>query len=489
MKSEHFDVIIVGAGLSGIGSAYHLQKNCPNKRYAILEGRTAMGGTWDLFRYPGIRSDSDMYTLGYRFKPWKEDKSMADGSSILNYVTETAKENSIDQHIRYDQKVISASWSSKEATWKVETQCQQTGETTLFYCNFLLMCAGYYQYSAGYTPEFKDIDHFQGNIVHPQTWPKDLNYTNKKVVIIGSGATAVTLVPELAKKASHVVMLQRSPSYVLSLPGKDVLANILKKILPEQWAYAITRWKNVSLQQLLYRLTRTRPKIIKDYLSKMARKALGNDYDIHTHFNPSYEPWDQRLCFIPDNDFFNAIKAGDASIITDQIDCFTKTGIQLKSGKEVIADIIVTATGFHLELLGGTQFTVDDKPVEFPETYTYKGMMYSDVPNLASVFGYINASWTLHSDLVAEYVCRLINHMDNTDTQQCTARLRTGDKSMPTQPWIDNFSSGYIQRAIHLFPKQGSLEPWVNPQNYQTDKRMMREQSLEDGIMIFNNNK
>ena len=489
MDVDFFDVVIVGAGLSGIGAAYHLQKKCPNKRYLILESRNTMGGTWDLFRYPGIRSDSDMYTLGYRFKPWKEDKSMADGAAILNYVKETAEENSIDQHIRYGQKVISASWSSKEATWKVETKCQQTGETTLFYCNFLLMCAGYYQYAAGYTPEFKDKDNFHGDIVHPQSWPKDLNYDNKKVVIIGSGATAVTLVPELAKKAAHVVMLQRSPSYVLSLPGKDILANILKKILPAQWAYAITRWKNVYRQQLLYRLTRTRPKIIKDYLSKMARKTLGNDYDVNTHFNPSYDPWDQRLCFIPDNDFFKAIKTGDASVITDQIDCFTETGIRLKSGKEVEADIIVTATGFHLELLGGTQFTVDDQPVEFPETYTYKGMMYSDVPNLASIFGYINASWTLHSDLIAEYVCRLINHMDSTDTQQCTPRLRVEDNGMPTQPWIDNFSSGYIQRAIHLFPKQGDCEPWINSQNYQTDKRMMREQPVNDDIMIFSSNK
>lgn len=489
MDGEYFDAVIVGAGLSGIGAAWHLQNKCPNKRYLILEGRNTLGGTWDLFRYPGVRSDSDMFTLGYQFQPWNDDRSMADGSSILNYVKEAASENDITEHIRYGHKLTTASWSSEKAIWSLTTQCQRTRAITKIQCQFLLMCAGYYRYDEGYSPEFKGKEKFQGTLIHPQHWPDDLDYSNKKIVVIGSGATAVTLVPELAKKAQHVTMLQRSPSYILSLPAIDKIASLLKKILPIKWVYALVRKKNISRQQYLYRLTRTHPEKIKGYISKMAKKILGQNYDIDTHFSPSYNPWDQRLCFIPNNDFFKSIQLKKAAVLTDQIDCFTATGIQLQSDHHVEADIIVTATGFNLEILGGTEFTVDGKNIDFSKTYTYKGMMYSGVPNMASIFGYINASWTLHVDLIANYICRLINHMDSTETQQCTPTLRELDKNMPARPWIDDFSSGYIQRGIHLYPKQGSHEPWLNTQDYKKDKKNLQNSTIDDGIMIFRKKK
>ena len=489
MEEEYVDVVIIGAGLSGIGSAWHLQNKCPNKSYLILESRNTLGGTWDFFRYPGIRSDSDMFTLGYQFKPWKDNRSMADGSSILNYVKETASENDITKYIRYGHKLTSASWSNKKAKWTLTVLCHETGDTTQIQCQFLLMCAGYYRYDQGYTPDFRGKDKFKGMLIHPQSWPEELDYRNKKIIVIGSGATAVTLVPELSKKAQHVTMLQRSPSYVLSLPAKDKLASLLNKLLPIKWVYALVRKKNIARQQYLYRLTRTHPEKIKSYILKMAQKVLGKKYDLGTHFCPSYAPWDQRLCFIPNNDFFKSITSNKATIVTEHIDYFTETGIQLKSGKHIPADIIVTATGFNLEILGGTQFTVDNVTVDFSKTYTYKGMMYSGVPNMASIFGYINASWTLHVDLIANYVCRLINHMDTTKTQQCTPTLRESDKKMPTRPWIDNFSSNYIQRSIHLFPKQGNCEPWLNTQNYSKDKENLQNSAVDDGIMIFSKKK
>jgi len=489
MDSEFFDVVIVGAGLSGIGAAWHLQHKCPSKRYLILESRDTMGGTWDLFRYPGIRSDSDMFTLGYKFKPWNSNNAMADGTSILNYVKETATENDIIKNIRYGNRLISASWSSEKAIWTLTIKCQQTKTTTEVQCQFLLMCAGYYRYDTGYSPEFKGQDRFHGTLIHPQHWPESLDYSNKKIIVIGSGATAITLVPELAKKARHVTMLQRSPSYILSLPAKDKIASILRKVLPQKWVYFIIRKKNIARQQYLYRLTRTHPEKIKSYISKMAQKALGQNYDINTHFSPSYSPWDQRLCFIPNNDFFKSIKSSNATVLTGQIDCFTETGIQLQSGENIEADIIVTATGFNLEILGGTQFSKDGNSIDFAKTYTYKGIMYSSVPNMASIFGYINASWTLHVDLIAEYVCKLINHMDSTETQQCTPQLREVDKNMSTRPWIEEFSSGYIQRAIHLFPKQGSHEPWLNTQDYNKDKESLKTSPIDDGILIFSNKK
>jgi cation diffusion facilitator CzcD-associated flavoprotein CzcO len=485
MSTEYFDVVIVGAGLSGIGAAYHLQTKCPDKSYIILEGRAAMGGTWDLFRYPGIRSDSDMHTLGYNFKPWRSAKAIADGESILKYVQETAKENHIDQYIRYNHSVKKASWSSIDAIWSVETKSLATAEIICFECNFLVMCSGYYRYDQGYTPEFKGIDRFEGKIVHPQKWSNNLNYQNKKVIVIGSGATAVTLVPEIAKNAEHVVMLQRSPTYIVSRPAQDTTANFLRQLLPEKIAYAITRWKNITLQQFFYRRTRTEPQKIKDRLIKMVRQQLGSDYDVQTHFTPSYNPWDQRLCLVPNSDLFKSIKSGKASVVTDQINTFTNKGILLKSGKELEANIIVTATGLNLLVLGGVEFSVDQEAVKFERTYTYKGIMYSDVPNLISIFGYVNASWTLRADLIAEYVCRLINYMDERRLRQCTPQLQDKERNMSARPYLEGFSSGYIQRQLHLLPKQGDRHPWINSQNYYQDKKILRHGAINDGVLIF----
>ena len=487
MATEHFDVLIVGAGLSGVGAAVHLHRTCPDKRYVILEGRPSMGGTWDLFRYPGVRSDSDMHTLGYSFKPWREAKAIADGSSILDYVKETAAEYGVDEHIRYQHRATAAIWSSEDAAWTIEAIRADTGETVRFTCNFLLMCAGYYSYRQGHTPEFEGLDRFEGTIVHPQQWPDDLDYRGKRVVVIGSGATAMTLVPAMARDVGHVVMLQRSPTYVVSRPDTDVIANALRRVLPDRWAYAITRRKNVALQQLLYRRTRTRPAKVKRKLLDLVRKELGPDYDIATHFTPRYNPWDQRLCLVPNSDLFEAIRSGKASIVTDHIAHFTETGIALTSGTELDADIIVTATGLNLVVLGEMRFSVDGAPVDFAQTWTYKGMMYSGVPNLISTFGYINASWTLRADLTAEYACRLIDHMDENGVRQVTPRLRETDCDMPPRPWIDQFSSGYMQRVMHRFPKQGDREPWINPQNYSRDKKMIRLGPLEDGALVFSN--
>jgi monooxygenase len=484
---EHFDVLIVGAGLSGVGAGVHLHENCPAKRYVILEGRPSMGGTWDLFRYPGIRSDSDMHTLGYRFKPWREAKSIADGASILKYVKETAAEYDVDRHIRYQHLATKAEWSSANAAWSVEALRKDTGETVRFTCNILLMCSGYYSYRQGYTPEFAGVERFKGTLVHPQQWPANLVYTNKRVVVIGSGATAMTLVPAMARDVAHIVMLQRSPTYVISQPDRDVIANALRRLLPERWAYAITRWKNVAVQQFLYRRTRTHPEQVKRKLLDLVRRELGPDYDVDTHFTPRYNPWDQRLCLVPNSDLFAALRSGKASVVTDTIAHFTEHGITLTSGKELEADIVVTATGLNLVVLGEMQFVVDGAPVDFAQTWTYKGMMYSGVPNLICTFGYINASWTLRADLTSEYVCRLINHMDETGTRQVTPRLRATDAAMPARPWIDKFTAGYMQRVMHRFPKQGDREPWINPQNYARDKKMIRLGALEDGALIFGN--
>ena len=487
MTIEHFDVIIVGAGISGIGSAYHLQDKCPTKSYVILEGRDAMGGTWDLFRYPGIRSDSDMYTLGYKFKPWEEAKDIADGPAILKYVQDTATENDIDKHIRYGQLVKSATWSTPEATWTVETTNKATSDTSQFTCNMLLMCAGYYSYKGGFTPEFEGRDDFQGEIIHPQKWPEDLGYSGKKVVIIGSGATAVTIVPAIADEVEHVVMLQRSPTYMAVRPYADPFASRLRKYLPPKLAYAAMRLRNVFYSGIFYKQTRQEPEKCKQDLLNGVRAQLPSDYDIDTHFTPRYDPWDQRLCLVPDGDLFQAIRSGKASVVTDHIDRFTEKGILLKSGKELEADIIVTATGLTMEVLGGVQFAVDGKPVDFSETFTYKGMMYSDVPNVITTFGYINASWTLRADLTAEYTCQVINHMDYRDVRQVTPRLRKNERNMATRPWIEDFSSGYMQRTMHLFPKQGDREPWLNTQDYKRDKKMILRGELEDGALMFTN--
>lgn len=491
MTIEHFDVVVVGAGISGIGAGYHLQAMSPDRSYVILEGRAGIGGTWDLFRYPGVRSDSDMHTLGYSFKPWTSEKAIADGPSILAYLRETVSEFGIDRHIRFGHLATNAEWSSDDARWTVtatdiSTDTSTTGgERREFTCNYLFMCSGYYSYKAGHTPEFAGIEQFQGTVVHPQQWPEDLDYAGRRVVVVGSGATAMTLIPAIAKTAAHVTMLQRSPTYVAAGPDKDVIANTLRKVLPAKAAYAVTRKKNIALQQFIYGQSRTKPARMKANLIKRVRKALGPDYDVATHFTPTYNPWDQRLCLVPNGDLFDAINSGRASVVTDHIDTFTPTGIRLQSGEELAADIVVTATGLELVTLGEMRFVVDGEPVDFAQTWTYKGFAYSGVPNLASSFGYINASWTLRADLTCEYVCRLLNHMATTGTVQCTPRLRPEDAGMPERPWIDGFTAGYMQREMHRFPRQGDHEPWINPQSYTRDKKMFRTSALEDGAMQF----
>jgi monooxygenase len=482
---EHFDVVVVGAGISGIGAGYFLQKECTNRSYVILEGRNDMGGTWDLFRYPGVRSDSDMHTLGYSFKPWTAAKSIADGPNILAYLRETASEFGIDNNIRFKHQVTKAEWSSESATWTVQATRTDTNEAISYTCNYLFMCSGYYSYKGGYTPEFDGLSQFAGTVVHPQSWPENLDYAGKKVVVIGSGATAMTLIPAMAKTAAHVTMLQRSPTYVVARPDHDPIADKLRKVLPSKLAYSITRWKNTSMQQLVYKRTRTQPQQVKDALLKGVRDALGPDYDVDTHFTPSYNPWDQRLCLVPNGDLFTSIKEGSASVVTDHIDHFDATGIVLASGDRIDADVIVTATGLNLVTLGEMDFVVDGAPIDFSDTWTYKGLAYSGVPNLASSFGYINASWTLRADLTCEYVCRLLNHMEKTGTQQCTPRLRDGEETMEQHPWIDNFSAGYMERVMHKFPRQGDREPWINPQNYKRDRKMFRDSPLDDGAMQF----
>jgi len=481
---EHFDVIIVGAGLSGIGAARQLQDKCPGKRFAILEGRDAIGGTWDLFRYPGIRSDSDMYTMGYDSKPWLEAKAIADGPSILSYVNEAATERGIDKLIRFGHWVKSAAWSSDTATWTVEAE-QKSGQRSRVSCNVLYVCSGYYNYEHGFLPEFPGIDRFKGTVVHPQRWPEILDYRGKRVVIIGSGATAMTLVPAMAEMATKVTMLQRSPTYVVSMPAVDPIATVLNKILPQRLAYRLIRWKNVQFQRYVYAQTRKNPQKVKEKLLALLRKQLGPDYDIDKHFTPSYNPWDQRLCLVPDADLFKAIRAGKAEVVTDRIAQITESGIELASGETIDADIIVTATGLEMKLLGGAEFSVDGEPVHFPDTYSYKGMMFSDVPNLIYTIGYINASWTLRSELVAEFVCRLINHLDETGTDTCIPRLRPSDENMPENAMIANFSPGYIQRGMHLFPKQGDRDPWRNTQNYMLDKEIIRNAPIADGVLEF----
>ena len=485
MTSEHVDVVVVGAGLSGIGAGYHLQTMSPDRSYVILEGRDGLGGTWDLFKYPGIRSDSDMHTLGFSFKPWTEAKSIADGPSILQYLKQTVAQFGIDKHIRYGQLVTKAEWSTDDAQWTVTSTNKATGASNTITCSFLFMCSGYYSYKKGHTPEFAGRERFKGIVVHPQDWPTDLDYAGKRVVVIGSGATAVTIVPSMADKAAHVTMLQRSPTYMVSRPDHDVMANRMRKVLPEKMAYNLTRFKNTWRQQLVYNKTRTDPDKVKQLLLGGIKMELGADYDIAKHFTPAYNPWDQRLCLVPNGDFFKAMREGKASVVTDHITSFTETGIQLASGEHLDADIIITATGLELVTLGEMDFFVDGNQVDFAKTWTYKGFAYSDIPNLASTFGYINASWTLRSDLTAEYVCRLLNHMRKKGVAQCTPRLREQDRNMKERPWIDGFSSGYMQRMMHRMPRQGDHEPWINPQNYRRDKKMFKHSPIDDGVMQF----
>jgi cation diffusion facilitator CzcD-associated flavoprotein CzcO len=482
---EHFDVLIVGAGLSGIGAGYHLQQKCPFKSYVILEGRDCIGGTWDLFRYPGIRSDSDMYTLGYSFRPWTEPKAIADGPRILNYVRETAAQNGIDRKIRFNHRVKRVSWSSDEARWTVEVERkvgEEAAEIVRFTCNFLFMCSGYYKYEEGYAPEFAGAADFEGRIVHPQKWPDDLDYAGKRVVVIGSGATAVTLVPEMAKTAAHVTMLQRSPTYVVARPAEDALANKLRRNVSAKLAYHVIRWRNVLLGMYFFRLCRRKPERAKQLVLGGVRKALGPDYDIGAHFTPRYNPWEQRLCLVPDGDLFKSIREKRASVVTSEIETFTSNGLRLKDGSELEADIIVTATGLILQVLGAVEVSVDGRKVDFATTLSYKGMMYSDVPNLAAALGYTNASWTLKCDLTCEYVCRLINYMDRHGFKQCVPHNL--DPSIEALPALD-FSSGYVQRSIAKLPKQGSKRPWRLYQNYALDIVSLRYGKVDDGVMQY----
>ena len=482
MTIEHFDVLVVGAGLSGIGAGYHLQTRSPGRTYAILEGRDAIGGTWDLFRYPGIRSDSDMYTLGYAFRPWEESKAIADGPSILRYVRDTAREYGIDRHIRFGHQVKRASWSSQDACWSVEAERGSAQQPVRFTCNFLFVCGGYYKYSEGYTPDFPGVERFAGRVVHPQKWTDDIDYAGKRVIVIGSGATAVTLVPELAKQAAHVTMLQRSPTWVVARPAEDAAANRLRHWLPSMLAYRINRWKRVLLQQYFFNLCRRDPARARRLILGGVRAHLGPDYDVAQHFTPRYNPWEQRLCLVPDADLFLAIRREKASVVTNRIETFTEKGIRLASGAELEAELIVTATGLNLEVLAGIQITVDGERLDPAQTFNYKGLMYSGVPNLASSFGYTNASWTLKCDLTCEYVCRLLNYMDKHGYRQCTPR--NADPGLSGEPWVD-FSSGYIRRSLHLFPKQGSKPPWRLHQNYARDIMTLRFGRIDDGVMEF----
>ena len=482
MSIEHLDVLIVGAGLSGIGAGYHLQANCPERSYAILEARDCSGGTWDLFRYPGIRSDSDMYTLGYAFRPWTEAKAIADGPSILSYVRQTAADHGIDRKIRFHHRVVRAEWSTADARWTVEVERGDAQEGVRLTCGFLLMCSGYYRYDEGYTPDFQGTERFAGRIVHPQHWSEDVDYEDRRVVVIGSGATAVTLVPALARRAAHVTMLQRSPSYIVSLPARDPIAIALRRALPAKLAYSIVRRKNVLLTMLSFQLSWRRPALIKRLVRRGVQRRLPPGYDVDTHFKPSYGPWDQRLCLVPDGDLFEAISAGRASVVTDRIESFTERGLQLASGEELEADLIVTATGLNLLAFGGMQLAVDGQDVELSETISYKGMMLSGVPNLAMAFGYTNASWTLKCDLTCAYVCRLLNHMNEHGYRQCMPL--NDDPSIATQPFID-FSSSYVQRSIDQFPRQGSRPPWRLYQNYALDILSLRYGAVDDGAMRF----
>ena len=478
--TEHVDVIVVGAGISGIGAAVHLQKRCPERRFVVLEARERIGGTWDLFRYPGIRSDSDMYTLGFNFKPWTGTKAIADGPSILRYLDETAREYAVYPHIRFHQRVCAADWDSASARWTVRIEGPQ-GSTQMS-CNFLYMCSGYYRYDAGYTPDYPGREHFRGPIVHPQHWPADLDCRSKRVVVIGSGATAMTLVPSLAASAAHVTMLQRSPTYVVSRPAEDRLANRLRALLGERAAYGLIRWRNVLLQQYVFWRARTHPTRVREWLLRQVRERLGPDYDVATHFTPRYNPWEQRLCLVPDDDLFDAINSGKASVVTDHVECFTGSGIRLQSGRELEADIIVTATGLEMLFLAGLQTAVDGRRIDYAQTLGYKGVMFSGVPNLAAAFGYTNASWTPKADLGSEYLCRLLNHLRDTGTQIATPV--PSDPLMATEDWID-FSSGYVKRALNTFPKQGARVPWRLFQNYARDIWLFRYAPLEDGELCF----
>jgi monooxygenase len=476
----HVDVLIIGAGLSGIGAAHHIQSAFPGRTYTILEARDSIGGTWDLFRYPGVRSDSDMYTLCYRFRPWTEAKAIADGPAVLKYIRETAAEGGIDRHIRFGHRVVRAEWSSEDARWTIDAV--HGGEPVRLTADFLYTCSGYYRYDGGHEPRFPGIERFGGTVVHPQHWPADLDYTGKRVVVIGSGATAVTLVPAMAERAAHVTMLQRSPTYIISLPAEDAIANGLRRLLGDRGAFPITRWKNVAIQTLFYKLSRRRPRLVQALIRKAVIKSLPPGYDVDTHFKPAYQPWDQRLCLVPDGDLFAAIRSGRASVATDHIEELTENGVRLRSGAELPADIVVTATGLRLLALGGMTLAVDGREVKLPETMAYKGVMLSGIPNFAFTIGYTNASWTLKADLVSEYVVRLLRHMDAHGYEQCVPVDE--DPTITERPLLD-FQAGYVLRSIDEFPRAGSRPPWQIRMSYPHDLRALRHGPIDDGVLRF----
>ena len=486
-RAEYYDVVIVGAGISGVGAAYHLAKQCPGTSFVVLETQESFGGTWLTHRYPGIRSDSDLYTFGYRFKPWT-GAPIATAAEILRYVGEVIDENELGPHIRYRHKITSARWSSKDNLWTIDATRTDTGEAVRFTAHFLWMCQGYYRHSQGYTPEWDGMATFKGRIVHPQTWPEDLDYAGKQVVVIGSGATAATLIPAIAADCAHVTMLQRSPTFFRTARNAIVIADELRALgIDETWIHEIVRKKILYEQDVFTRRSFTEPEVVKQELLQGVRAYLGSDYDVEMHFTPRYRPWRQRIAFIPDGDLFQAIRAGKASVVTDGIDRFTKTGILLKSGKTLKADIVVTATGFILNVLGDIEFTIDGKPLVFSDTVTYRGTMFTGVPNMAWVFGYLRASWTLRTDLIGDFVCRLLNHMKENDARKVTPTLRPEDKDMPLLPWIDpeNFNPGYVTRGIQRLPKRGDKPEWQHTQDYWTDKDQLPSANLDDGALVY----
>jgi len=486
-KIEHFDVVIVGAGISGVGAAYHLTKQCPGTSFVVLETQESFGGTWLTHRYPGIRSDSDLYTFGYRFKPWTS-APIATAAEILSYMGEVIDENGLGPHIRYRHKISSAVWSSRDNLWTVEAVRTDTGETVHFAANFLWMCQGYYRHSEGYTPEWSGMAAFKGRIVHPQNWPEDFEYAGKNIVVIGSGATAATLIPAIAADSGHVTMLQRSPTYFRTGRNVVAIADELRELdIDETLIHEIVRKKILHDQAVFTSRSFTEPEVVKQELLAAVRAHLGPDYDLATHFTPTYRPWRQRIAFIPDGDFLEAIRAGKASVVTDEIESFTETGILLRSGKLLEADIVITATGFNLNVLGDIGFTIDGKPLVFSDTVTYRGMMFTGVPNMAWVFGYFRASWTLRADLVGDFVCRLLNHMKEQGARKVTQALRPEDKDMPLLPWIDpeNFNPGYMMRGMHLLPKRGNKPEWQHTQDYWTEKDEFPAADLDDRSFVY----
>ncbi|AVT80340.1 flavin-containing monooxygenase [Rhodopseudomonas palustris] len=484
---EHVDVLIVGAGISGIGAAYHLTTQCPGTRFAVLEAQDGFGGTWRTHRYPGIRSDSDLYTFGYRFKPWT-GKPIATAAEIRDYLGEVIAEHDLDRHIRYRHRIVSANWSNEDACWTIEALRGEGGETVRFTANFLWMCQGYYRHSEGYTPEWPGMAEFKGRIVHPQTWPDDLDVAGKRVIVIGSGATAATLVPSIAPKAEHVTVLQRSPTYFIPGRNKIEIADTLRELgISEDWIHEIVRRKILFDQATFTRRSMSEPEVVKQELLAGVRAHLGPDANLDPHFTPSYRPWRQRIAFVPDGDLFKAIASGKASVVTDEIDRFSEQGIRLKSGETLEADIVVTATGFNLNVLGDIAFSIDGKPLDFAETVTYRGMMFTGVPNMAWVFGYFRASWTLRADLVADFVCRLLSHMKQNGHRSVVPALRPEDRDMALLPWIDpeNFNPGYLMRGMHLLPKRGDKPEWQHSQDYWTEKDQFPAIDLDDPAFVY----